>query len=131
MYSLMKYETAPYSIQLSQNLTSDCLLISVFLPVFTSVCMIWSWNCFILICRTILWPHHAKTGKNTELNKQSDVKFWLNWMMYGNVSYSLSCTCAVQNYKIPYEIKHECNYDFVIKILLLFALQCLVVILKL
>ena len=32
---LNEYETAPYFIQLSQNLTSDCLLISVYLPVFT------------------------------------------------------------------------------------------------
>ena len=31
---LNKYETAPNLIQLSQNLTSNCLLISVFLPVF-------------------------------------------------------------------------------------------------
>ena len=30
---LNKYETAPNFIQLSQNLTSNCLLISVFLPV--------------------------------------------------------------------------------------------------
>ena len=29
-----EYETAPYFIQLNQNLTSDCMLISVFLPVF-------------------------------------------------------------------------------------------------
>ena len=78
----------PYFFQLSQNLTSDCLLISLFLPVF-------AWcdhkNCFVLICRTILWSHHAKTGKNTEINKQSDVKFWLNWRKYGTVSYWFSC----------------------------------------
>ena len=36
---LNKYETAPNHIQLSQNLTSNCLLISVFLPVFTSFCI--------------------------------------------------------------------------------------------
>ena len=35
-----EYETAPIFIQLSQNVTLDCLLISVFLPVFTSFCMI-------------------------------------------------------------------------------------------
>ena len=34
----------------------------------------------------------VKTGKNTEINKQSDVKFWLNWIKHGAVSYSLSCT---------------------------------------
>ena len=31
---LKKYETAPYFFLLNQNLTCDCLLISVFLPVF-------------------------------------------------------------------------------------------------
>ena len=30
----MRHQTAPYLIQFSQNLTSDCLLISVYLPVF-------------------------------------------------------------------------------------------------
>ena len=33
-----------------------------------------------------------KTGKYAEINKQSDVKFWLNWIRYEAVSYSLSCT---------------------------------------
>ena len=33
----------------------------------------------------------VKTGKYTEINKQSDVKFWLNWRKYGAVSYWLSC----------------------------------------
>ena len=32
---LNEYETAPYFIQLSQKLTYDCLLISVFSPEFT------------------------------------------------------------------------------------------------
>ena len=34
-----------------------------------------------------------KTGenrKNTKINKQSDVKFWLNWIKLGDVSYLLS-----------------------------------------
>ena len=39
LIQLNKYETAPNFIQLSQNLTSDCLLISVFFPVFPSFCM--------------------------------------------------------------------------------------------
>ena len=33
----------------------------------------------------------VRTGKYTEINKQSDVKFWLNWIKYGSVSYSFSC----------------------------------------
>ena len=36
---LNEYETTPYLIQLSQNLISDCLLISVYLPFFTDFCM--------------------------------------------------------------------------------------------
>ena len=37
---LNEYETAPYFIQLSQNLTYvDCLLITMYLPVFTVFCM--------------------------------------------------------------------------------------------
>ena len=35
-----EYETVPYCLQLSQNWTLDCLLISAFLPVLTSFCMI-------------------------------------------------------------------------------------------
>ena len=50
-----EYETAPYFIYLSQNLTLDFLLITVFLPVFA-----WS----AVQNETILWAHHAKTGKN-------------------------------------------------------------------
>ena len=45
----------------------------------------------VLQIKTKQWSHHAKTGKNTEINKQSDVKFWLNWRKYGTVSYSFSC----------------------------------------
>ena len=37
MVQLNKYETAPNSNQISQNLTSDCLLISLFLPVLHGV----------------------------------------------------------------------------------------------
>ena len=79
----------------SQNLTSNCLLISVFLTVFTTFCMMWSQNCFVLICRTILWSHHAKIGKNTEIHKQFNVNSWLDWRKYGTVSYSFSCTFII------------------------------------
>ena len=34
----------------------------------------------------------VKTGKKTEINKQSDVNFWLDLRKYENVSYSFSCT---------------------------------------
>ena len=40
----------------------------------------------------------VKTGKNTEINKQSDVMFWLIGRKYGTVSYSFSCiTCGDLN----------------------------------
>ena len=34
----------------------------------------------------------VKTGKNTEINKQFNVKLWLNSIKFGAVSYLLSCT---------------------------------------
>ena len=72
-------------------MTSDCLLISVFLPVFA-----WCDHKIVLQIKTKQFYDHimqklVKTGKNTEINKQSDVKFWLNWIEYGAVYYSLSC----------------------------------------
>ena len=77
LVQLNEYETGPYFIQLSQNLTSDCLLISVYLPVFT--------RCnhkTVLQIKTKQFHDHimqelVKTGKYTEINKQSDVKVWL------------------------------------------------------
>jgi hypothetical protein len=71
---LNEYETVPYFLQSSQKLTSDCLMISVFLPVFA----LSDHNIVLQIKTKQFYDHnHAKTGKNTEINKQSDVKFWL------------------------------------------------------
>ena len=50
---LNKYEKAPNFIQLNQNLTLDCYL-------FVDLAEL---TCFVLICRTILWSHHARTWK--------------------------------------------------------------------
>ena len=33
----------------------------------------------------------VETGKFSQINKQSNVKFWLNWIKFGAVSYLLSC----------------------------------------
>ena len=52
---LNEYDTAPHLLQLNQNLTPDCLLISVFLPVANLKLV--------------------TTGKNTEIDKQSAVIF--------------------------------------------------------
>jgi hypothetical protein len=59
-----------YFIQFSQYLTCYCLLISAFPQKFT-------------------WA-----DPKIVLNKQLLIKFWLNWIEYGAVSYSLSCTQA-------------------------------------
>ena len=71
---LNKYETAPYFLQLSQKLTLDCLLISVYLHVFTSFCIMCSQNC----SAAHIMQKLVKTDKYTEINKQCHVKFWLN-----------------------------------------------------
>ena len=85
---LNKYETAPCYLQLNQNLTSACLFIFVFAPVL-------SWfeheNYFEDWSKTIFCSKQVRTGKNTEINKQSDVKFWLIWRKCGLDSYSFSC----------------------------------------
>ena len=77
----------------SSILTSDCLLISVVLPVFA-----WCDHNIVLQIKTKQFYDHImqkliKTGKNTEINKQFYVKFWLNWTKFGVVSYwhLLSC----------------------------------------
>ena len=59
-----KYETAPYLFLLNQNLTCNFLVISLFLTDPKS--------------RTILGSDQANSFKNTEINKQSNVKFWFN-----------------------------------------------------
>ena len=33
----------------------------------------------------------VRMGKNTDINKQSGVKFWFNWRKHGAMSYSFSC----------------------------------------
>ena len=59
--------------------------------VLTSFYMMWSQYCSADQNKTILLSYHAKAGKKTEVNKQSDVKFWLNWIKFGAASYVLSC----------------------------------------
>ena len=67
------------------------LCIYLFLPVFA-----WCAHKIVLFWSAEQFYEHimqklVKTGKYTEINKKSDVKFWLNWIKYGAVSYSLSC----------------------------------------
>ena len=44
-----------------------------------------------LFCRSKQNNFMITSCKNTEINKQSDVKFWLNWRKYRTVSRSFSC----------------------------------------
>ena len=53
-----------------------------------------AWDFSVLMFKIILGSAQVNSGENTEINKQSHVKFWLNWIEYGAVSYSLSCTQA-------------------------------------
>jgi hypothetical protein len=67
------------------------LCIYLFLPVFA-----WCDHKIVLFWSAEQLYNHiiqnlVKTGINTEINKQSNVKFWLHWIKYGAVSYSLSC----------------------------------------
>ena len=78
MLQLNECETAPYFIQFSQNLTCDfCWFL-----------------CFPLnlpeLNLELFWASEQNNfrhglGENTEINKQSHVKFWLNWKKYGAV----------------------------------------------
>ena len=94
-YSLMNMRQLHIFFQLSQNLTSDCQLIMciyLFLPAFA-----WFAHKIVLQIKTKQFDEHimqklVRTGKFTEINKQSHVKFWLSWRKYRTVSYSFSCT---------------------------------------
>ena len=81
---IVQLNEAPYLIRLSQNLTSDCLWISVFLPAHKIV--LFDQQFYEHITQKLV-----KTGKYTEINKQFYVKFWLNWRKSRTVSYSFSC----------------------------------------
>ena len=73
LVQLNKYETASNFIQLSQNF-----------GLFVDLCVFTCFYQFLhdviikLFCFDHIMQKLVKTGKNTEINKQSDVKFWLN-----------------------------------------------------
>ena len=127
LIQLNEYETAPYFIQFSQNLTCGCLLIFVFPPEFT-----WAEP-------KIVWTSEqnnfsfssGKFGGKTEINKESYVKLWLNWINYGADSYSLGCTlknytisCLYKfNYWKKYLKHNERGYKFFLKYYFFFFLK--------
>ena len=66
---LNEYETAPDFLQLSQNMTSDCLFTFVFFPVLTWIYLFCAKNCFVLMFRTIFGAKQVNSGKNGEKHK--------------------------------------------------------------
>ena len=52
--------------------------------------------------RTILGLDQANLGKNTEINKQSHVKFWFNRKKYGAVSIHLAVLQKVAENEASY-----------------------------
>ena len=65
-----------------------------------------------MICRTILWSHHAKTGKNTEINKQSHVNFWLKERMELSHIHLALIRGMLQMFKKPQVISNENERKF-------------------
>ena len=89
--------------KLDMGLFSDFCVIYLFLPVFAwcahKIVLLWSAEQFY----EHIMQKPVKPGKYTEINKQSDVKFWLNCIKFGAVLYLLSC-------KIAWEWKFQCNF---------------------
>ena len=58
-----------------------------------------TWNCFCFELQN--WQNNFRfVNQETVINKEYDVKFWLNWRNYGSVSYSFSWTHQVQTVTI-------------------------------
>ena len=89
------YEACEVNLVMISSLASKCQDFKVWIPVFQPFyVMKLKTSMFELYehqNRTILGSDQVSSGKNTEINKQSHVKFWFNRKKYGAVSYSLSC----------------------------------------
>ena len=83
---LNKYETVPYFLQLSQNLTIDCWLISVYLPVFALCAYKIGFFLFAEQFYDHIMQKMVKTQKST--NNLTSSFGLLNGIKYGAVSYS-------------------------------------------
>ena len=99
------------------------LCIYLFLPVFAWCCdhkivLFWSAEQFY----DHIMQKLVKTGKNTEINTQSDVKFWLNWIKYWAVSYSL--TMLTVNGSLPKVTQKQKNNHVHCGPLLKMVLEC-------
>ena len=85
---LNKYIDSSIFFLLNENLTCNCLLISVFFLNFTE---------FAGSEHTILDSDLANYGKNTEINKQSHVKFWFDrkkiWSCLIFIKLYINLTC--------------------------------------
>ena len=66
---LNEYETAPDFLQLSQNMTSDCLFTFVFSPVFTWIYLFCALNCSEHQNKTIFSAKQENSGRIREKHK--------------------------------------------------------------
>jgi hypothetical protein len=73
---LNEYETAPYFLQLSQNMTSDCLFTFVFFLFLTRIYLFCAENCSENQNKTIFGTKQVNSGKNG--GKQFVAMLWLN-----------------------------------------------------
>ena len=71
----------------------------LFLPVFTIFCMMWS--IIKLFCQSKQNNFMITSCKNTEINKQSYVKFWPNWIKFEAVHIHKAVLMNVSHFKIP------------------------------
>ena len=55
----------------------------------------WCYHYIVLFWSEEQYYDHIMQKMGKEINKQSDVNFWLDWRKYGTVSYSFSCSCSV------------------------------------
>ena len=91
---LNEYETASTFYSIKPKLD-----IRLFVDFCVFTCIYWFLHDVLikLVCRSKQFYEYimqklVKTGKYTEINKQSHVKFWLNWRKYRSVTYSFSFT---------------------------------------
>ena len=77
------------------NSAKTLLVIVCLFMCFSQIYLSWTKNCFEHQNRTILGLAQVNSGEKTDINKQSLVKFWMNWIEYGAVSYSFHCTVAI------------------------------------
>jgi hypothetical protein len=69
---LNEYETVPDFLQLSQNMTSDCLFTFVFFPILTRIYLFCAENCSERQNKTIFGTKQVNSRKNEEKHKSNN-----------------------------------------------------------